>query len=90
MPVYTKIEGEQFESFSEDARLVAVSEKTMFRDLLSVELDAKTLIEMSEAVAADGDTYRLDPELRQQIAKTMEALTDLHASMHSEKLRAAS
>lgn len=89
MPVYTKIEGERFESFSEDARLVAVTERTMMRSLGLVEGDAQTLIEMCGAVAADGDTYNLDADLREQVAKTMEALTDLHASLPKPKMEAA-
>lgn len=88
MPVYHKIEGERFESFSEDARLVAVTEKTMIRSLGLVEGDAQTLIEMSEAVAADGDTYYLHADLREQINATMNALTELHAALPKEKLRA--
>lgn len=86
MPVYTKIEGERFESFSEDARFVSVTERTMMRSLGLVEGDAQTLVEMAEAVAADGDTYRLDPDLREQINATMSALTDLYAALPKEKL----
>lgn len=86
MPVYQNSKGER--SYSQDAKLVENIERDLHRDLLAVASDARALVEMAEAVAAEGETYNLDSELRATINEAMGALTDLHAAMPKPRLEA--
>lgn len=89
MPVYVQKHGERLRSSSEDARYIECHERDLFRNLLSVESDARTLIEMAECVKKDGGEFTLDSDKRRAIADATAALMELNSILPMPNLRGA-
>lgn len=77
MPVTRTIDGERCTAHGDDARYVALTERSLFSGLHGVERDVGTLREMTVEVARSGARLELDADTKALIQDTMAALMDL-------------
>lgn len=76
-PVTRVIDGERCTSHSDDARFIALTERSLWSNLLGTRSDVSTLREMATDVARSGQRLEVDAEMKALIQDTMAELMDL-------------